>query len=756
MNIVSKDIIIPIAASILGIAVPLLIGVIQRIDEKYKSTRLIKLFMNEKSTKIFLAMLIITILLLFYQLVAPPNRHDFGFLTKYIDNSAIIFATIFCLLLTFSIFFTFRLIYIYNVPEKLHEHLIRKSDITQETRKAWFELFIAMLKQNNVDVLRNCYQELYDWVASLRANKQWTVMEYPSELYEGVISVNEELCLQKKEAVSIKNGNDIVNVLLDNFQFTVMHQNTYHTIWTCLNQQLFYRRSEWILRYWTAAHSHLLLHLPPLYIDEHIYFSHASLGQVVADKKLVELREKERREFKEFHIALGGLFLYRKEYELLNQILYYTSTQPPRYVLIPGTLAEIILVYLDLLSFNPDSMYKYEQKYPFFGLQAGVRNNTIINGWIQKYLCVLMLRLATLNRTNVYDDIYSLPALPESLSEKNEWLENVQIIQRQIEQDFIPSKEIIRILPLNYEQADEAKQKLIEILKFFVYSLESAIREQKVVQQLSENEVQDFFRIASEAVEQEMKWITQVSAISNDDSNSNKFDCVGRVRQLIPAEAFCADRTIGYVNFKESFSLSTLYSFRNCWFRSFLYQPKKEYRVFPENLENVFQLLELTDKQIIIGFHFNWHDAYPKNLQQEEGYLFKSPGNRLLYNFPGDHTIDLVNTVIVLNKTALPRLKLLDPPSNVINKFTMKCINEKYKLYASVIKLADNRRLLDEYSSTRTYIEDELEQAAMVCTEWDAQVLWEKDRHIVMIKVMNRFIDSGNENLSEIRPFNAD
>ena len=86
----------------------------------------------------------------------------------------------------------------------------------------------------------------------------------------------------------------------------------------------------------------------------------------------------------------------------------------------------------------------------------------------------------------------------------------------------------------------------------------------------------------------------------------------------------------------------------------------------------------------------------------------------------------------------------------------MKCINEKYKLYASVIKLADNRRLLDEYSSTRTYIEDELEQAAMVCTEWDAQVLWEKDRHIVMIKVMNRFIDSGNENLSEIRPFNAD
>lgn len=54
MDIFSKEIIIPITAAILGIAVPLLIGVIQRIDDKYESTRLIQLFMNERSTKHFL------------------------------------------------------------------------------------------------------------------------------------------------------------------------------------------------------------------------------------------------------------------------------------------------------------------------------------------------------------------------------------------------------------------------------------------------------------------------------------------------------------------------------------------------------------------------------------------------------------------------------------------------------------------------------------------------------------------------------
>lgn len=52
MDIFSKDIIIPITAAILGIAVPLLISVIQRIDDKYKSTRLIQIFMNEKKHKV--------------------------------------------------------------------------------------------------------------------------------------------------------------------------------------------------------------------------------------------------------------------------------------------------------------------------------------------------------------------------------------------------------------------------------------------------------------------------------------------------------------------------------------------------------------------------------------------------------------------------------------------------------------------------------------------------------------------------------
>ncbi|WP_246368503.1 hypothetical protein [Phocaeicola faecicola] len=122
---------------------------------------------------------------------------------------------------------------------------------------------------------------------------------------------------------------------------------------------------------------------------------------------------------------------------------------------------------------------------------------------------------------------------------------------------------------------------------------------------------------------------------------------------------------------------------------------------------------------------------------------------------PGDYTIEFTNTVIILNRSDLPKLKLIDPPSSVKDKFHLECINEQYKLYASVIKLAESRNLLDEYIRTGAYLEEKLKQAALVCTELNAKILWKENIPIVMIKVLDRFIDSGNENLSEIRPFNA-
>lgn len=103
-SVCTKELIIPLVAAILGIALPMLIGIIQRIDDKYQSTRLIRLFVKERWTISFLVALITSIILLFYSLLAPANKNDFGCLNPFIDDSVAILLYIVCFCLIVCLF----------------------------------------------------------------------------------------------------------------------------------------------------------------------------------------------------------------------------------------------------------------------------------------------------------------------------------------------------------------------------------------------------------------------------------------------------------------------------------------------------------------------------------------------------------------------------------------------------------------------------------------------------------------------------
>jgi len=70
-----------------------------------------KQFINERATKCFGGILVATILLLFYLLIAYPNKNNFGIFTEYVNSLAVIIATIACVLLCFSFFKGTWLIY---------------------------------------------------------------------------------------------------------------------------------------------------------------------------------------------------------------------------------------------------------------------------------------------------------------------------------------------------------------------------------------------------------------------------------------------------------------------------------------------------------------------------------------------------------------------------------------------------------------------------------------------------------------------
>lgn len=750
-SVCTKELIIPLVAAILGIALPMLIGIIQRIDDKYQSTRLIRSFVEERWTIGFLITLIIAIILLFYSIVAPASNTDFGRFNPFINDSIFILIFIICICLIISLFRVFWLIYIYHDPIKLQERLLHPV-VSKERRLAWLEFYVVMLKKDNSDVLRNAYQALFEWSIDLRKGKSDHTIEYPSEFYDGIIAINEALCEQKKKAISVDNGSDFITILFDTMQKTMIDPKSFRVIWICLSQQLFYNRQEWVLSYWIAAHQHYLFHLPKYYEGERNIDSEGT--PVLITNKQVELRDVERKEFLDFHIALGGLLLYRKEYDLLELILYYSNSEPTQYALIPGRFSEIYPLYMDLLSFSP--MFFYEAKFPFLNLQAGVRNEYIIKGWIQKYLILLMFRLFTVIETYLTYNSLTLPGLPQQLMEKQGWLNNIPILKKQLTDESI-DEWVSQILPLEKLDIKNKKKELVHLVDEIEYELKKGITQQLEEQPLSEEEISSFHEIASTIIDGNISQLAKLFP-AKVDANYNDYDTAGRIREVEPAQLFSQEKTISHVNFKESLSYMLLHGFRYYFLRTFLLQKKqKEYRIFAENIKETFQRLGFDkDKHIILGFHVNWLSIFKEECHRVNDSLYKTSDGMELYNLQGDASLDFVNNIVIIDKQDLPGLYFMEPDKAVVDKYDLKCFNKTYNLYLSEIKLNDNDNIFIEVLKRRTNTEDELRKSVLICGELNIHTRWKKNAQIVLIKVLYQYRDNGNDNLSDVVPFNED
>lgn len=752
--ILCKEIIVPLIATILGFAFPMLIGIVQRIDDKYNSTRLVRRFVCEPWTITFIISLMIALGTLFYLLVAPLNKYDFGWATSYIDNSAIILATLFCITLIVCLFAVVRLIYIYHDPGRLQDHLLNPhsnspSSIKADTRKVWLELFAAMLEKDNTDVLRDGYQALYEWCISFRKGKAFKPVEYPSELYEGIVMINEKLCFQKKLVVSISNGNDILRIFLDEMQYTIIHHKTFKTIWICLSQQLYYGREEWVMEYWGAAHQYYLFDLSDSYYEgQRLTLNNGKT--LVVDHSLEESRRTAQKDFKEFHIALGGLMLYQEKYKLLRNIVNYTSTEPPQYILVPGQFGELFSLFMDLLSFDVGDIVKYEIKYPFLNLKAGARNNNIINGWIQRYLAFLMIRLYALS-PDPNPDYSSFRAFPSKLAEKQEWLNNIPILQQRIE-DKIVEKAAVEILLLEANEVNSFREKLLHDIIEIKDSLEGCLKQHLNDLQPSGDEITSFFTVLRQTVSAEITPLMDLF-FNPMSANYTDYDTAGEVRKIESTEAFADERTISYVNFKETLAHLTVLHFKYNFFRTFMFQKPIKYRVFAENVKDALKRLNLDkEKHIIIGFGVNWYEIYGQP-EKTDDYSFVAPNGFKLYSFQGDISLDFMNTIVVLNKSDLPHLDSRKLEDDLKEHYKLQNLNSKYGLYASVIKLNKEKPVFSEVARRGTHSEEKLLKSVLVCTELNIHTMWKNHTPMVMIRVLHQYSDSGNENIDEIQPF---
>lgn len=388
---------IPLIAAILGIALPIIVQSIGRIDERYDSTRLVKRFRKERVYCLFLGSLILAIIIAFYNSVfCLPWKLDWGgFLNMMMRNSSDILLLLFTIILIVFLFLIIKLIIEYydyqelfrNIKNRLYAKGQIKKDLGKNKNDIYdfFELAKFIARKGGHNKLRDFYRFLYDYSTLKESGDE----EFDDWFYHGIISINDVVSKEHVHFISIENENNVVKLLIpEGKPEYVISDKTYQVLWRILQHQLFYDRTELVFEYWTHAHQFISLYLTPIEKD----YDFESEEFSVKNKEEVEKREAQINRFKEFHLALCGMLLYYKKYELIIRITSFSQKEPYSFPLIPSSLQEIVDWFSKLNLDRWKRPFHIEQSY-WLREERGINAGDVMLGSINRFLTLLLYRL---------------------------------------------------------------------------------------------------------------------------------------------------------------------------------------------------------------------------------------------------------------------------------------------------------------------------------------------------------------------------
>lgn len=394
------EICIPIIIALTGIAYPISIQAIARIEDKYVSNSIRGLFENEWPWKLFRYALWITLgVILVYSI-----RNVFEFSTVFIHR--IIWILFLCTAITvFSFLFFAEIIFNYYSPSKLKADLLNRS----KTEFLFFELRDLLFYGAKHDPNLVC-EQLLNWFSDRYKTQQKlckNTLEYDQSLYDLIYDLqvlitgqpkNQNYTLQRK----VFGG----EWLLGDEYYGNINKNIYRTIWEGFIVALLHKRNDLILTYWKISFQYIepTLNIPGRKFDEEDNY---------INETEVKHKERERNRFLEFHYALGGLLLYSTEYSLIRAIFNYTTIHPPRYKLLPSTMNEVFTAFLWFWDQNDRNIPFISFKFPFPDF-TGVAADGHIKYWISKYTALLFVRQFYLHQYFVTTNHLKHPQITDS------------------------------------------------------------------------------------------------------------------------------------------------------------------------------------------------------------------------------------------------------------------------------------------------------------------------------------------------------
>ncbi|HHX68647.1 MAG TPA: hypothetical protein GX708_11415 [Gallicola sp.] len=749
-NILSVS--IPILAAILGIAFPIIVQTIGSIDERYNSTRLVKKFKKEPIYLFFQLILIFNIVVTIYNItVFLPWKGEWGgLLNKVMGSSSdiiVLFSTITLITLLFLLIKLIIRYYDYielfkYVRKKLYKNNNIKTDLIKNEGDIYDFIELAkyiVRKDANDDSIREFYQFLYDYSVWEVTKKESLDGDFDDWFYDGIISLNDVICKENLNPISIVNGNDIVKLLIPSFKPEyVISDKTYLILWRILQHQLFYDRTELVFEYWTCAHQFISLTLKPLNKE----YDYNSEKPTVLNIEEVEKRDEQIARFKEFHLALCAMILYNKKYELLKKITSFSQSMPYSFSLIPSSFKDIVYWFekLNLKTFKRP--FYFQQFYRFAG-EKGVDAGDVSLGWINRFLTLLLYRL---NSNEVQYTIGGLRQwdavlLPETLKDVTDLLSIVE--QMRFFVDKWESSENIKIIDSLGWMPEGKDFNPKEKINQLINDLEDKIIVLRFKMKPSGNKLVLFnnrsLEIIVPAVEVYQEVFKECSSVPSDyekdiinASNSTHFD----------KEAFSDDQTISFFDFDEVLAYSVVSEFFRLCFMSVYKRARRSFSIdYNELFDTLDKLIGNKQNDYVVIAYGLYLDYYLDGPNKIDGLIKKGAKISDCYNYNG---IEIFNVssgghsesdqyVAIIKKEDRPCFMENDAPDETKDKYGFKVpIDQKLKLYTSVL-----------FNNLPDDVNIDINKYCLATIYYCPFLYWKKNADVTILKLLSRYIDSG-------------
>lgn len=742
--------VLSVLSTLFGLAYPLILGCIEKIDAKYHSTKLSSRFLEEKVFITFKYLLIINLVIaVVFPFLMDGNTHS-RFLIAVQCLGAV--------LMIYSAFKLFNMMMTYYDADKLQKQIlanyhkaVKMVNVEMESKyfTQWSDLTSVLLASADEKLVQSVYEEWYDYVMRKHSSCKGKPLEMDDYFYEAVTRINENLCKGERKPISVNNGNSLLTSLI--VHDSVITDKTYRYLWRNLRMQLFYNRDEWIMAYWKSASQKFdffMKEISTFDIDD-------STGEHYTDSQVEDVN-RQRDKFQEFHIMLCAMMLQQGKYELLEQMMYYTQSQPPTYPLVPSDLASLLLVFEYL---NKDRLWDityFEERYPMPNMH-GITGGKIL-GAANCYMALLFYRLYTLFYPYGREFAFRTMGLPDNqaqlakyksdLDTLEYWLD--KIIENKGALATIRVTNIDTILKGNDNTEGEKQKSPKQIINDIQGSIDIKMND------LKENQPNDQEKINNLEKEVNRRLLMAMSPIGDMLGERFKRDICynldSSVSQIYQSTAFQTNPDVSHAGIEECVFEGLWHTYSHLFSSAFFQEcMQANYTIDSGHLFAALDKVNVCEDYYAFAFGI-YMDFYMNNVEglvKEQDRIYSYKGMKImLLDCPAQ---ELAKRIYIMHKEDRPYIKFHEPSEEQKKSMELKKFN-KYGLWMSVQKVEGHEELLSEHYLKELGVEKN--KYSLFHAIWTPKLYFKEKYSKICLKVNYKMSDEGtSDSVDKIEPF---